>query len=111
MIELTEARIEDREKAYNWLFHSDFSDFLMNLEGFTKETIPAYEEFCNEYWDFFFDGTQPENGRCYKIVSSGEKEEIGLYITQHFMLKRELLNLIYGLNRSILPERVLELKP
>ncbi|TVR74704.1 MAG: N-acetyltransferase [Marinilabiliales bacterium] len=88
MIELTEAKIEDRKKAYNWLFHSDFSDFLMNLEGYTRDTIPAYEEFCNEYWDFFFDGTQPENGRCYKVVTSGpEKEEIGFIYYTSFHVK------------------------
>lgn len=93
MIELTEARMEDREKAYNWLFHSDFSDFLINLEGYTKDTIPPYEEFCNEYWDFFFDGTQPENGRCYKILSSANKEEIGFIYYTAFHTKEGIAEL------------------
>jgi RimJ/RimL family protein N-acetyltransferase len=88
MVKLIEARIEDREKAYNWLFHSDFSDFLMNLEGYTRDTIPAYEEFCNEYWDFFFDGTQPESGRCYKIVSAETGEELGfIYYTAFHVIE------------------------
>lgn len=93
MIELIEARIEDREKAYNWLFHSDFSEFLMNLEGYTKDTIPAYEEFCNEYWDFFFDGTQPENGRCFKVINNDNNEEIGFIYYTSFHLKEGIAEL------------------
>jgi RimJ/RimL family protein N-acetyltransferase len=65
----------------------------MNLEGFTKDTIPAYEEFCNEYWDFFFDGTQPENGRCYKIIASKNQEELGFIYYTSFHVKEGIAEL------------------
>jgi len=68
MIELREAIIEDREKAYQWLYYSDFSKFLNRLEGLTGETIPSYEKFKEDYQDYYFNGSHPEKGRCYIIV-------------------------------------------
>ncbi len=93
MVKLVEATLSDRKKAYDWLFNSDFSDFLMKLEGFTRETMPAYEDFTGEYWDFFFDGTQPENGRCFKIVDESNNEEVGFIYYMAFHTKEGVAEL------------------
>ena len=64
MIEIREAKLEDRRKAYDWLYFSDFSPSIYKLEGYTKETIPSFEEFKADYEDYYFDGSRPEKGRC-----------------------------------------------
>lgn len=91
MIELREAAFEDRKKTYQWLYYSDFSDFLNKLQGVTKETIPSYEEFKADYEDYYFDGSQPEKGRCYIIVreDKGINEDIGIisYTSFHLLDK------------------------
>lgn len=92
MIELREATINDRKMTYNWLYYSDFSDYLNKLEGITKETIPSYEYYKKEeYMDYFFDGSQPEKGRAYIIVckNNGEIEDIGIisYTSFHLLDK------------------------
>ncbi len=87
MVQIVEATFDDRKKAYNWLFNSDFSDFLIKLEGYTRDTLPSYEDFTGEYWDFFFDGSQPENGRCYKIIDNQNNEEVGFIYYMSFHTK------------------------
>lgn len=91
MIELREAIIEDRKKAYQWLYYSDFSKFLNRLEGLTGETIPSYEKFKEDYQDYYFNGSHPEKGRCYIIVSTknGKREDIGIisYTSFHLLEK------------------------
>lgn len=92
MIELREATIGDRKKTYKWLYYSDFSDYLNELGGITKETIPSYEYYKKEeYMDFYFDGSQPEKGRAYIIVcrTNGKIEDIGIisYTSFHLLDK------------------------
>jgi len=31
--------------------------------------LPSWKEFCDDYKDFFFDGSQPMIGRCYFIIT------------------------------------------
>lgn len=91
MIELREAKIKDRRKVYKWLYYSDFSPFLYKLEGYTSDTLPSYDEFKKDYEDYYFDGSQPEKGRCFIILNKnqGEVEEIGVvsYTSEHLQDK------------------------
>ena len=91
MIELRKTTMEDRKRAYEWLYHSDFSDFLNKLPGVKQEEIPSYPEFTADYEDYFFDGSHPEKGRCYVIVctTNGKKEDIGIisYTSFHLLDK------------------------
>ncbi len=88
MIELREATIKDRKKSYQWLYYSDFSDFLNKLQGIKEETIPSYKEFKSDYEDYYFDGSQPGKGRCYIIVckNNGKNEDIGIISYTSFHL-------------------------
>lgn len=91
MIELRKATINDRRKAYRWLYFSDFSDFLNQLQGYTSDNLPSYGEFKSDYDDYFFNGSQEEKGRCYIIVSrkNGKTEDIGIisYTSFHLLDK------------------------
>ena len=53
MIKLRKATFGDRKKAYQWLYYSDFSDFLNKLQGHTSGGIPSYEDFKKDYMDIF----------------------------------------------------------
>jgi Acetyltransferases, including N-acetylases of ribosomal proteins len=91
MIELRKATIKDRRKAYQWLYFSDFSDFLNHLQGYTNDNLPSYEKFQSDYDDYFFTGSHEEKGRCYIIVSrkNGKTEDIGIisYTSFHLLDK------------------------
>ena len=74
--------------TYNWLYYSDFSDYLNDLGGISKEAIPSYEYYKKEeYMDFYFDDSQPDKGRAYIIVckKNGKLRILGLYPTHRFI--------------------------
>ncbi len=91
MIELRASKINDRKKAYEWLYFSDFSDFLNQLEGYNEDTIPSYEDFKSDYEDYYFTGSQEDKGRCYIIVCKSKEvtEDIGIisYTSFHLLDK------------------------
>lgn len=91
IIELRKATLEDRRKAYDWLYYSDFSRFLYQLEGYTAETLPSYDKFKADYKNYYFDGSQPEKGRCFIIVRNDnhKQEDIGIisYTSIHLLEK------------------------
>jgi diamine N-acetyltransferase len=58
---------------YKWATQSDSTPFWYGeLYG---DSIPTYEEFTRDWKLHFFDGSQPENGRCFII--SAESRAIG----------------------------------
>lgn len=91
MIKLRKATLGDRKKAYQWLYYSDFSDFLNKLQGLTSGDIPSYEEFKKDYMDYFFDGSQPDRGCCFIITckKEGITEDLGIisYTSFHLLDK------------------------
>ncbi|MBI4812863.1 MAG: GNAT family N-acetyltransferase [Methanobacterium sp.] len=90
MIKLRKATFGDRKKAYQWLYYSDFSDFLNKLQGHTSGGIPSYEDFKKDYMDYFFDGSQLEDGCCFIICKKdGITEDLGVisYTSFHLLDK------------------------
>lgn len=88
MIYLKEAGLQDRKKIYTWLYFSDFSPFLNELQGYAHDSIPSFQEFKEDYEDFFFDNSSPEKGRGYLIIlKEDEEQEIGFisYTSFHLM--------------------------
>lgn len=75
MIYLKEASLEDREKVYEWLYFSDFSPFLNELQGYSSGNIPPFSEFEKDYEDFFFNDLNPGKGRAYLIIQKDDHEE------------------------------------
>ena len=59
IVTLRPATKSNRKTIYQWLIH------WTNLTPNNKK--PSWEEFCNDYKDFFFDGTQQNVGRCFLV--------------------------------------------
>ena len=60
VVTLQPATKDNKRTIYNWL--------IQWKELAPHYCLPSWEEFCNDYKDFFFDGTQQEVGRCYLVV-------------------------------------------
>jgi RimJ/RimL family protein N-acetyltransferase len=86
-IQLRPAQLNNRRSVYEWLYFSDFSADLNRYQGITPETIPAYETFCEDFADYYFDGSAPEKGRSYMLVEPGQDEAIGVIsYTAYYLL-------------------------
>lgn len=60
----------ERMLFYTWATTSSSTKYWYGeLYG---HKIPTYEEFLSDWKDYYFDGTQPENGRCYVIEVNGK---------------------------------------
>lgn len=95
MLYLEKAKLNDRKKAYRWLYYSDFSPFLNELMVETTNGIPALEEFEKDYEDFYFQDHSPENGRAYLIIleKQGLSVEIGFISYTAIHLKEGIAEL------------------
>ncbi|MBM9577812.1 GNAT family N-acetyltransferase [Leptospira sp. 201903070] len=70
-ITLEASTLEDRRRFYNWLVHPELVKFMMGPPIFPEIKIPSWEEFQEDYEDYFFTGTRPDLGRCYRILKDG----------------------------------------
>ena len=67
---LREATEADRRNVYEWLTHSDLTPSMMGPPQFPDHAIPAWEEFCRDYRPYYFDGSDPNQGRCFIITAN-----------------------------------------
>ncbi|MCL2446845.1 MAG: GNAT family N-acetyltransferase [Oscillospiraceae bacterium] len=67
-ITLVPAQLSQREDVYNWCFHSETS----HAHVFENTEVPTYAEFCEDYCDYYFDGTRPLDGRGFIIMLGDE---------------------------------------
>lgn len=65
------AMEQDKRMIYEWLAESDVTPFTMGSPHFPDHPVPTWEEFCADYKPHFFDGSNPELGRCFVIMVSG----------------------------------------
>lgn len=95
MIYLKNAQLNDRQKAYKWLYHSDFSPFLNKLLVETSNDIPKLEDFNEDYEEFYFQDSSPEKGRAYMIMhkTDDSDEEIGFISYTAIHLKEGIAEL------------------
>lgn len=73
---LREATEVDRRNVYDWLTHSDLTSSMMGPPQFADHAIPTWEEFCRDYRPHYFDGSKPNQGRCFVIVS--DQADVGV---------------------------------
>lgn len=66
-INLRPAKPYDKRKIYEWLACSNLTGRMMGPPNFPDHPIPSWEEFQDDYHDYFFNGSQPERGRCFVI--------------------------------------------
>ncbi len=74
-ITLRPAAIEDKEKIFRWLAHSNLTKEMLGPPKFPENPIPSWEAFVNDYANYYFDGSQPLLGRCFIIMH--HNQEVG----------------------------------
>jgi RimJ/RimL family protein N-acetyltransferase len=72
LVTLRPATLEDRRPIYDWATQSDITRSMIGLPTFPDNPIPTWEEFCDDYKPYFFDGSAPQLGRCYIILVNQE---------------------------------------
>jgi len=83
-VDLVPAALGDRRRVYEWCFHSETSKSHSGSD-YPEAHIPTFEEFCDDYADYYFTGSQPEDGRGFLILYGGEA--IGFISYASFHLK------------------------
>lgn len=66
-IALIPAAPQDRIRVYEWLTRSDLTSSMVGPPDFPDHPVPSWEEFCEDYADYFFDGSEPYKGRSFLI--------------------------------------------
>jgi hypothetical protein len=86
IIHLLPAALKDRQKVYEWCFHSETTKSHSGFPCYPDVPIPTFEEFCDNYYtDYFFTGSKQNDGRGYIIMD--ETEPVGFISYCSFHLK------------------------
>ena len=93
IIDLVPATLDDRQKIYEWCFHSETTKSHFGPPNYPNVTIPSFEEFYEEYAPYFFTGTSPADGRGFMIVHDGEPVGFISYCSFHLKPKKSELDL------------------
>jgi len=84
-ISLRQATTDDSFEVYNWLYFSDFSDFIASLHSHINYDIPTYAEFLEGYPEYFFSGNDPEKGQSFIIQLDGDDVGHISYTSYHLL--------------------------
>ena len=98
LINLVPATFDDRLNVYNWCFHSETTKSHSGPPKFPDKETPTYEEFCEDYADYYFTGSAPQNGRGF-IIMQGE-EQLGFISYASFHVKQNKSELDIWLNKE-----------
>ena len=74
-VSLRRATLGDRMQVYQWLANSDLTARTLGVPVFVDCPVPSYENFCETWLPYYFDGTQPFDGRGFLIRA--ENEDVG----------------------------------
>ena len=96
-IELIPATLDDRQRVYEWCFHSEITKSHAGPPDYPEHPISTWEEFFDEgYVEYFFTGAEPEKGRGF-MISSG-REAVGFISYCAFHLKPRIAELDIWMN-------------
>lgn len=99
-IHLVPAGLGDRQKVYEWCFHSETTKCHSGPPDYPDIPIPTYEEFCasdsSGYEAYYFTGEKPEDGRGF-LVLNGEAP-VGFVSYSAFHLKPGIAELDIWMN-------------
>jgi RimJ/RimL family protein N-acetyltransferase len=96
LVNLVPATLDDRQKVYDWCFHSETTKSHAGPPDHPDIHIPTFAEFYSEYADYFFTGTEPGDGRGFMILH--QEEPIGFISYTSFHLKPHKSELDIWLN-------------
>jgi len=95
-IVLTPATLDDRQKAYEWCFHSETTKSHAGPPDYPNVHIATFEEFCDDYVDYYFIGAAPGDGRGFIILH--ESQPVGFISYASFHLKPHMSELDIWMN-------------
>lgn len=84
-ISIVPSKLGDKRKVFEWLCLSETAKSHMGPPTFEDHPIPSWDEYCEDFEDYYFDGSKPQNGQLW-IIKHGE-EEIGAICYSSFHLK------------------------
>lgn len=73
LLTLRPATLQDKRSVYNWLAHSNLTREMFGPPNFSDNLIPTWDEFNQDYFDFYFDGSEPLKGRCFILIYNGQQ--------------------------------------
>jgi len=83
-IDLVPAALDDRQKIYDWCFHSETTKYHAGPPDYPDANIPTYEDFYDDdYVEYFFTGAEPHKGRGFIITHDGEPVGFISYSSYH----------------------------
>ena len=85
IIELIPAEQDDRRRAYDWCFQSETTKAHSGPPDYPDVPILTFEEFCDDHPDYYFNGTEPYNGRGFFIIHN--EEPVGFITYSGFHMK------------------------
>jgi len=69
-VDLRPMTIDEKPLFFEWTINSEAAPFLYGeLYG---EPVPDWDGLFDDYEDFYFDGSHPEQGRCFAILLDGK---------------------------------------
>lgn len=71
-VNLRPATMQDRRQIYDWLANSDLTRQVMGPPTYPDIIIPSWTQFKQDYKEYFFDSSQPLEGRCFVIQVNSE---------------------------------------
>ncbi|MCL2677559.1 MAG: GNAT family N-acetyltransferase, partial [Clostridiales bacterium] len=92
-ITLVPAALEDKQKIYEWCFHSETTKAHSGPPDYPDVPIPGSEEFFEDYADYFFTGAAPQNGRGFMILHDGEPVGFISYCSFHLQPQKAELDI------------------
>lgn len=84
-ITIEPSKPDDKRKVYEWLCLSETTKSHMGPPNFEDTPIPSWEEYCEDFKDYYFDGSKPECGQLWIIKH--RDEEVGAICYSSFHLK------------------------
>ena len=81
-IDLITATLDDRQKIYEWCFHSETTKSHAGSD-YPNINVPTFEEFYDDYVDYFFTGSAPNDGRGFLILHNEEPVGFISYSSYH----------------------------
>ena len=100
IIDLTPATLDDRQKVYDWCFHSETTKSHSGPPDYPESPFPSFDEFYDDYADYFFIGAAPADGRGFIILHGGEAVGFISYCSFHLKQHKSELDIWMNLEAN-----------
>jgi diamine N-acetyltransferase len=88
---LRRANLADRPRVYAWLVDSDLTPGVLGPPLYPDRPVPSYEQFCEDYEPYFFEGSRPFDGR--GLIVDADGADIGFLAHRRIDLLHDVVEL------------------